>query len=160
MPAFAAILQATQSADGFTILFTDASLYGSASDQGYEPGDFIRTIELLDAANELIAVLEFAGTDLTVSYPITKDQFISGELFLTGDTSFNNLVLFPFDRITKNVYRNLLKRGCCSDHSTDQRLAFGDIFFQGCSIEGVSGNGVAFDKDIAAAYAYLTGPSW
>jgi hypothetical protein len=159
MPAFAAALTGVQDSTGKIVTFTDASSY-SDNDENYTPVDFGRSLLLKDAYGVEISTLDFDGSDIKIPFDLDADQFIVAQLILTGHGGYTAIKKFPFDRITKNVYRELLKQGCCSNHLIDRRLSWGDIFFRGCDIDGLAGNGPTFDEDINAAYAYLTGPNF
>jgi hypothetical protein len=156
MADFAANATGAQDVTGTLPVFTDTSPYGSGNDQGYVIADFTsRTFTLKDSAGNLIAVLDL-GSNLSVTYPITKDQFIVATLTLQGVGTFTKEIKLPFNRITLNAYRNALAdAGCSCSCNGQSELNDADRFLRGAEIEGPAGNGAAFDSDISAAYAYL-----
>lgn len=159
MAAFAPALTGSQSSDGFTATFEDSSIYGSNT-EGYQPTDFARSIVLTDAFGNTLATLPLPGTQLTATYALIKDLWISAQLILIGHGNYQVTEIFPFDRITKNAYRNLLQQGCCPNKKIDYRLDAADKYLLGAAIEAPTGQGAGFQTDIDSAYAYLTAPAY
>lgn len=155
MAAFAANATGSQSADGKTLTLTDLSNYTSNT-ENYTIADFItRQFILKDSAGNTLATLNL-GSDLSVDYQLTKDQYIEATLNLAGVAPYTKVIDLPLQRITQNIYRTLLASGCCCQSVVvEQTLSIADNYFLGASIEGLSGNGPGFDRDISAAYAYL-----
>lgn len=155
MADFAASATAAQDITGKLPIFTDTSPYGN-NPEGYVLSDFTsRTFTLKDSSGNLLAVLDL-GNNLSVTYPITKDQFIVATLTLTGVATYTAEIKLPFNRITLNAYRNALAdQGCSCGCNGNDVLCDVDKFLRGSEIEGPAGNGPAFDADINAAYAYL-----
>lgn len=157
MAAFAASFEILQSSDGLTLTINDTSNY-TVNDEDYVIADFLsREVLLLDAYGDEITTIDL-GSLLTADYAITRDTWVNGTLNLTGVDpvpDYTKNLLFPFDRITKNLYRALLKNGCCSNILNEQALSAADRFFRGSEISAISGDGPGFQSDIDAAYAYL-----
>lgn len=157
---------ATQSADGKTLNLQDTSNYGSNT-QGYTTANFSSryfTITDVDGAPLPGAPVVMAGSNLAAALALIKDQMAFLVLNLTGQGGVGNYatppVKIPLDRIAKNLYRNMLQQGCCANRVIDQRLAFADIYFEGCDIEALAGNAAEFNTDIDAVNSYLNGPKF
>lgn len=157
MAIFAASFTLVQSSDGLTLSFADTSNY-ITNDQGYVVGSFSsRQLVLLDGNGAAIETVSL-GTDLTAEINITADVWVNATLNLTGINPVPNYtknLLFPFDRITKNLYRKALKGGCCGNPLVDNALSEADRFFRGAEISAPSGDGPGWTADINAAYGYL-----
>lgn len=157
MAIFSANFTLTQSSDGVTLSFTDTSPYGT-SDPVINLADFsARSLVLLDANGASIETVDL-GDDLTAEITIARDKWVNATLNLTGINPVANYTknyLFPFDRITKNLYRKALKGGCCSNPIIENALSEADRFFRGAEISAPSGDGPGWQEDIDSAYAYL-----
>lgn len=164
MAAFAAGLNGAQDTTGQVVTFTDESLYGALSSSNYSPANFNRSVVLIDAYGTQLAVLPFVGNSLTTQYAISTDQWIFAQLFLQGINPIPNFqtvqLAFPFDRITKNLYRTLLVPGCCSNKNVKEALDSANNYLLGAAIEALGGNGAGFNIDIQAANAYLSTPPY
>ena len=157
MSVFAANFTMVQSSDGLTLSFADTSNY-ITNDQGYLVGSFSsRQLVLLDANGAAITTINL-GASLTADYAITADVWVNATLNLTGINPVPNYtknLLFPFDRITKNLYRKALKGGCCGNPLVDNALSEADRFFRGAETSAPSGDGPGWQDDINSAFAYL-----
>jgi hypothetical protein len=158
---FAATATASQDSTGQIVTLTDTSPYGAASNESWQPANFSsRVFVLTDAYGNQLAVVPLIGTNLTAQYALTADQWVNMQLQLTGinpTPNYNSVIYgLPFDRITKNLYRALLKSGCCQGKFEENQLYNADNYFLGASIEALSGNGAGFNVDIQAANAYLS----
>lgn len=157
MAAFAANFLITQSSDGLTLNIVDSSNYVT-NDEEIVLADFsAREIVLLDAYGEEITTIDL-GSDLSATYDIESDTWVNATLNLTGIDpigDYTKNLLFPFDRITKNLYRTLLKAGCCANSITEKALSAADRFFRGAEISAPSADAPGWQADINAAYAYL-----
>ena len=157
---FAALASASQSSDGFTITLTDTSNYGAQSIEGYTPANFTRAFVLVDAYNNVLATLPINNPTLQIQYAVTQSQWINMQLQLTGLNGVPNYTSpiygLPLDRITKNMYRAILKAGCCGGKFEQQQLLNADNYFTGAAIEALAGNGAGFNNDINAATAWLS----
>ena len=157
MAVFAPDFTLVQSSDGLTLSFTDISNYGTSSPV-INLADFsARSLVLLDANGTSIETVDL-GSDLTAEVSITRDKWVNATLNLTGINPVGNYTknyLFPFDRITKNLYRKALKGGCCSNPIIEKALSEADRFFRGAEISAPSGDGPGWQEDIDSAYDYL-----
>lgn len=157
MAIFAAEFTISQISDGFTLNFVDQSNYATSSPV-INVSDFsARELVLLDSAGNSIQTVNL-GTDLTAEIAITADVWVNATLNLTGINPVGNYTknyLFPFDRITKNLYRKALKGGCCSNPLVENALSEADRFFRGAEISAPAGDGPGFQEAIDSAYAYL-----
>lgn len=157
MAVFAPTFSLLQSSDGLTLSFTDTSNYGTSSPV-INLADFsARSLVLLDANGTSIETVNL-GSDLTAKVSITRDKWVNATLNLTGINPVGNYTknyLFPFDRITKNLYRKALNGGCCSNPIIKKALSEADRFFRGAEISAPSGDGPGFQESIDSAYAYL-----
>ena len=157
MAIFAAAFSLTQSSEGLTLAFTDTSNYNT-SDPVITLADFSsRQLVLLDSSGSSIETIAL-GSNLSANIDITSDIWVNATLNLTGISPVGNYtknLLFPFDRITKNLYRKALKGGCCSNPLVDNALSEADLFFRGAGISAISGDGPGWQDDISSAYAYL-----
>ena len=157
MAIFAANFTLTQSSDGVTLSFNDTSNYGISSPV-INLSDFSsRQLVLLDANGTLIETVDL-GIDLSAEISITRDKWVNATLNLTGINPVGNYTknyLFPFDRITKNLYRKALKGGCCSNPIIEKALSEADRFFRGAEISAPAGDGPGWTDAIDSAYAYL-----
>lgn len=161
MAAFIADFKISVSSDGKTLTIEDISTYGD-NDENYVISDFeTREVVLLDANGEEIATVDL-GSELTADCEISADIWVNATLTLYRIDPIPNYSknhLFPFFRITKNLYRKLLKGGCCQNVTVENALTHADIFLRGEEIEAPSGNGPAWQNDVDAAYAYLNAVS-
>jgi hypothetical protein len=155
MAAFAPVITGIQSSDGLTLTLTDGSNYGS-NNEGYIISNFTtRNVVLTASDNSVLATLPL-GSGLTVTYPLTADKYITATLVLAGVAPYSTFINLPLGRITQNLYQVLLASvGCCANHSTNEKLEAGDIYFRGCDLAGISGNGLSFDSNISSAFKYL-----
>lgn len=157
MAIFAANFTLTQSSDGVTLSFTDTSNYGTSSPV-INLSDFsFRELVLLDADGAEIETVEL-GSGLTAEISITRDKWVNATLNLIGINPVGNYTknyLFPFDRITKNLYRKALKGGCCNNPIIEKALSEADRLFRGAEISAPAGDGPGWQENIDAAYAYL-----
>lgn len=161
---FSAVATAFQSGDGKIVTLQDLSPYGAAGNENYQPTNFTRNFILTDAYGNQLAIVPITGASLTVPYAITQDQWINMQLVLTGINPTPNysspVYGLPFDRITKNLYRSILKSGCCQGKMEENQLFNADNYFVGAQSEALSGNGAGFNTDIQSAYSYLSTPPY
>lgn len=160
MSAFAASATASQDTVGTTATFFDMSNY-TTNDEGFQPSDFARSFVLTDAYGTVLATLPLTGANLSATYALTADQWISAELILTSvglAPNYTATIDLPFDRITKNTYRELLKKGCCQNKAIDERLTNALNYIIGSNFEALGGDGPGFNVDIQAAGSYLNAP--
>jgi hypothetical protein len=157
MAIFAANFTLTQSSDGVTLYFTDTSNYG-ISDPVITISNFSsRQLVLLDANGTSIETVDL-GTNLSAEIIIARDKWVNATLNLVGINPVGNYTknyLFPFDRITKNLYRKALKGGCCNNPLIERALSEADRFFRGAEISAPAGDGPGWTNAIDSAYAYL-----
>lgn len=157
MAAFAASATGSQDSTGRILTLTDTSNY-TTNDEGYIISDFTtRQFVLYDAYGEEIETLDL-GAELEVEYdiPLGPDPYIQAVLILAGVGDYTDTIDLPLDRITQNLYRNLLKKGCCTSQSVENALMHADMFFTGSEFEApLEGGAPGFQADINAAYAYL-----
>lgn len=160
MAAFQASATAQQSVDGFLATFLDLSNY-TDNTEGYQTSDFDRSFVLTDAYGMVLATLPLVGSALSATYTLTADEWIAAELVLTSvglAPNYSAYIDLPFDRITKNIFRQLLKKGCCQNKAVDQRLTNALNYIIGSNFEALGGDGAGFNVDIQAANSYLTAP--
>lgn len=157
MAIFAANFTLTQSSDGLKLLFTDTSNYGTSDPVVILANFSARELVLLDANGSEIDTINL-GNSLSAEIDITRDVWVNATLNLTGinpTPNYTKNYLFPFDRITKNLYRKALKGGCCSNPLIEKALSMADRFFRGADISAPSGDGPGWQNDIDAAYGHL-----
>lgn len=148
-----------QASNGLTAQITDQFNYGSAS--GIVVTDFSsRSVVITDAFGEPFTTVTFEGSGLTASFDIGRINLWANATFSwTGIDPVGNYTKtleFPLGRITYNLYRTLLKPGCCSSSMlVENALNAADRFFRGAEIEAPAGNGVGWTSDINSAYSYL-----
>ncbi len=159
---FQAIASAQQSGDGLTLTLLDESLYGAPSNEGYTTANFVRNFILMDAYGNQLDNIPITGTALSITWPVPSDQWVFMQLFLVGINPVPNYQSpqygLPLDRQTKNLYRTLLKPGCCQNRSIKEKIDNANNYLFGASIEALGGNGAEFNNDINAANAYLSAP--
>lgn len=159
MANFEASFSITSSADGKLLTVSDTSAY-IVNDQGLTIADFLsRIVTILDSAGTLVATIDL-GTELTVTYVIEADIWANATLTLTGldlVATYTKNLIFPFDRITKNLYREVLaENGCgCTNKQADYALMKGDIFFRGVEIAAPAGEGIEWQSNLDSAYKFL-----
>lgn len=148
-------VKAVQSTDGKTLIITDTSDYAG---QGQNISDYTRSVLITDSADEIFADLDFAGNNLTVETPLTKDQWLSVKLIGTGPESFEKVINIGLERFANNAF-NCKKILCCGNNAPDyihKILAKAQNFLYGSEIDLQSGNGPSYDINISDAYTVLT----
>lgn len=159
MAAFIPLFGITQSSSGLVGTVNDLANYGENTDN-ITVGDFsLRQAVITDAYGEPFTTVTFVGDSLTATFDIGLINLWANGAFSwiginpVGD--YSKSLEFPLGRVTKNLYRTLLKQGCCSAPLVENALSYADRFFRGSEIEAPAGNGVGWTVDINAAYSYL-----
>ena len=147
-------LSATQSADAKTLEILDLSNWVDNTNR-FVINNFTRQVVLKDSAGSVISSLSFLGSSISVSTPVSKDQFIKAELVITGAQSFTTFINISLDRYAANKRLKLLSCKCGKGCKIDSRLLSSEPYFEGAYDATLSGNGPLFDKYITAAYDWL-----
>lgn len=155
MAAFEDNFTGTQSSDGLTDTFTDTSNWADNS-EGYVRSNFVRTFTFLDAYGTVLGTIVLPTTSNVATLALTADKWVNATLSIVGAQTYTKNYLFPFSRITKNKYKELLKDGCCQADKSEEALAAADRFFRGAEIDAPAGNAAGWQENIDAANAYLT----
>lgn len=152
--AFVQSFTASQSGDATTITITDTSNWVPES---LDPSDFVRQIIVKDADDNVINTYEFDGADLTLSYPISVNQWQSITYTITGAFSATLTQKYPFEQLYRLAYVTQIKMncGCCDGSGID--MCSVDAFYQGAQFAIPIGDGISYDANINAAYTLLTG---
>ena len=157
---FAASFTITSIADGKLLTVSDTSNY-ITNDQAIVLASFSsRVVPIYNAAGVLITTINFGATALTATYVLAADLWADATMTLTGISPVANYtkhLIFPFDRITKNLYREALagNSAVCTNRNVDYALMKADIFFRGAEIAAPAGEGVEWQTNINSAYAFL-----
>lgn len=151
--AITGIITASQGTSGTPVTFTDNTIYTPDS-----PADWTRQIALYDASATLLTTLTFSGAELTVTYAVTRDQYLTagftaqdGPESVTEDT-----INIGLERYYDNKFNSILQYGCCGIGAQNfTKLTKGIIYQYGASKALLYGQGTAFNSYITSAYAYL-----
>lgn len=157
MAAFAISQGASENAAGTILTFEDKSNW-TDNTEGYERVNFVRTFTLTDAYDETIDTLILPTDEDTITYTLpseTKFIWVNSVFTIEGAEDYTDTKKYPFYRQVKNMYRTLLKNGCCGKGNDEEALNGADRFFRGADIESISGNASGYMIDITSAYSYL-----
>lgn len=146
----------TQSTDGKTLTLTDTSNW-VGNDQGYLITDFTRKFILKNSIGTVLAELPLTGSNLSVTYSVTKDEYYSAELVITGTPSFSKVINFGTTMFEYNLLDSLLAIACDCGCGTKQseKIRWGFMYLNRAERVVLYGNGTKFNSYINASFAWL-----
>lgn len=147
-------LEYTQSPDGKTLTFIDATTYDDPI------GNYTRVVELyssIDGTGTLLATLPFTGTELEVDYAVTVDRYYGVKLSFVGSPSVSPAYLNVTTRQFEiNALFNLNSKncGCVKSGTCDKRFnGFMDMYMS--QVATLAGNSALANTSITSSLKWL-----
>ena len=97
------------------------------------------------------------GTNLSVDYLVTRDEYYSATLSFTGSPALSPVTInFGLSRFADNKFDSILAPTCgCGNKSTKQKLTEANLYFRGAEKAVLYGKGVEYNSYIGSAFTWL-----
>lgn len=150
-------LNYSQSADGKTLTIIDTSNYVA---QSIDPASYVRKVQLYplkDAGGTMLDELTFNGAEISVTYDLTQDLYLSAKLIFTGSPSVASVIRnFGTTEFEYIALDKRLKKNCgCNNCKGCDKTTLGALYLSRAEQQVLAGNPAKFNSYIQASLKVL-----